>query len=78
MHIVNRVTLPTQYSYEPYGTQWRYSGTDGTEICYVQMGRDEANPHWIKFGSLLEFVFYDRLEEPEFMNKIMESYAIKE
>ncbi len=78
MHIVKRVTIPTQYSPEPYGTQWRYKDTDGFETCYIQMSRDESNPHWIEYGDLLSYVFYDRLENKEFMELTIESYAIKE
>jgi hypothetical protein len=78
MHIIKRVTVPTQYTFEPYKTQWRYTDSDGIETCYIQMSRDESNPHWIKYGDLLEYVFYDRLEDDKFMELTVESYAIKE
>lgn len=78
MHIINRVTVPTQFTYEPYGTQWRYGDESGKQVCYLQMSRDESNPHWIPFGDLLAYVFSERLEDETFMNQVMESYAIKE
>lgn len=78
MHSVKRVTMPTVYSIEPYSTQWHYIDADGVETCYIQMNRDEEHPHWIPYGTLLEYAFYDRLEDTEFMTKVMESYAIKE
>lgn len=78
MHIIERYSAPTKHCFEPYGTQWRYTDTDGSFICFLQMSRDEANPHWIPLGDLLAYVFWDRLEDQEFMRKTMESYAIKE
>ena len=78
LHIIKRVTIPTQFSPEPYKTQWRYTDADGLETCYIQMSREESNPHWIKYGDLLEYVFYDRLNDVRFMDLTIESYAIKE
>ena len=78
MHIVIRMTEPTKYSIEPYKTQWRYKDDDGTETCYIQMSRDDSHPHWIKYGDLLSYVFYNRLEDQEFIDSVILSYAIKE
>ena len=74
MHIIKRMTAPTDYCYEPYQTQWRMVGEDGAETCFVQISTDEAKPYWVRYGVLLENYMYSKLEDGSFMNDIIKKF----
>ena len=78
IHILRRMEAPTAYCYEPYTTQWRMLGQDGTETCYIQASRDESKPEWKRYCYILEKSFYSKLEDENFMRELLAGLPVRE
>jgi hypothetical protein len=74
IHIIKRMSAPTDYCYEPHGTQWHMITDDGNEICYVQMSLDESRPWWVRYGLLLESYMHHKLEDADFMADVIKKF----
>lgn len=77
MHVIKRMTAPTDYCYEPFSTQWRMVDEDGAEICYIQISRDEAKPYWVRYGVLLETYMQHKLEDQDFMLDVIKKFPYR-
>jgi len=72
--IVVRHSTPTNLESAEFGTITKVFNDDSVEI-YVQLGSIEA-PNWQKIGHLFEAVFKSAIENPKFMENILEFYKI--
>lgn len=71
------IASPTHYNKEPYGTFCSVMQNDeGTEQeYYVQVSKDEDNPRWMSAGELLLAVYDHKIEDLEFLQKLLKDYS---
>jgi len=67
-------TLPNKLTVLPFGTTWVVQGNEKTNLTYVQVSRDEENPHWITMGDFLEIAFASELKNQDFLQKCLKKF----
>lgn len=72
MH-AQKMCRPTKLDQAPFGVVWRVVRDDDTSELWIQLG-DETEAHWSTFGSFLEDVFKERLENSDFIAFLLDEY----
>lgn len=67
--------MPNKLNKEPYLSIW-WMEDPRESVCYIQISEDEQNPHWVKFGDILEML---SRHVPDFENTIVKDviHALK-
>jgi hypothetical protein len=71
-HLV-RYSAPTKYDTAEYGKVWQQMLDDGSK-AFIQVSKDEQNPHWVEMGKFLEKVFAHKLYDEDFVLECLNIY----